>query len=66
MDFDSFSMTNIEDMEYNSTSSIGCWYEVDDCGSDNDDCGYVDCTTNIPLSDGSDCMIRIDFGDDDE
>ena len=64
MDFDSFAMSNIEDMEYNSTSSIGGWYEVDDCGSDNDDCGFVDCET--PFPDGSECQINIDFGDDDE
>ena len=64
MDFNSFAMSNIENMEYNSISSIGGWCEADDCGSDYE--YYGDCTTYIPHSDGSECMIRIDFDDDDE
>lgn len=63
MDFDSFAMSNIEDMEYNSVSSITGWYEVDDCGSDNDDC-RADCMTDIPLDDGSECVYRLDCDDD--
>ena len=44
MDFDSFAMSNIEDMEYDSSFSTGSWSEVDDCGDC--DCRHYDCKTD--------------------
>ena len=39
MDFDYQSMTNIDAMELESVAACSGWYEVDDCGPDNDcDC----------------------------
>lgn len=38
MEFDAFEMSNISDMEYDSTFSAANWLENDDCGRD-DDCG---------------------------
>ena len=36
MEFDSFAMSNIEEMEYEKVSSCGNWIESDDCGWEND------------------------------